>query len=97
MSALTGDNQMKTIAIATLIAAFAAPAIADDCMPQDEAFANLANNGFAPTFVDKSGEFLFIMSENGKGAWIIIAVIGDKVCPVIGGTNGEHLKKKPNA
>lgn len=88
---------MKAIITAAMLASCAAPAIADDCMPMGDTLMKLANNGFRPTFIDADNERTFLMVEDGKGRWVIVAVIDDMICPLLAGANGKHIGRKPNA
>lgn len=88
---------MKAIITAAMLASCAAPAIADDCMPMGDTLMKLEKNGFRPTFIDADDERTFLMVEDGKGRWVIVAVIDDMICPLLAGANGKHLGRKPNA
>lgn len=88
---------MKALTLAAVIAALATPSLAAECMPKHEAFANMAGNGFEPTFIDKSSEYIFVLAEDGSGRWIMFAIVGDSVCPIVAGKAGEHILRKPNA
>ena len=89
---------MEMIKLAALVAVSScSPAFAQSCFPLADALANMQANGYYPTYQDESGEYKFYIAEDGKGGWVVFAVIGTSLCPIIGGSGGVPVPRKPNA
>lgn len=88
---------MEVIKYAALaVMASCSPALAQECIPADEAYEAMIQNGYTVTFWDSSGEWIMLMAEDGKGGWVMFAVQGNVLCPLVGGSEGTHEPPKPN-
>ena len=67
-----------------------------ECYPIADAMANMTANGYAVTYGDKTGQYPLFIAEDGKGGWVVFAIVGETLCPVIGGSGGVPVMREPN-
>lgn len=80
---------------ALALVASCSPALAE-CFPVADAIANMHANGYDITYGDTTGQYPLFIAEDGKGGWVVFAIVGETLCPVIGGSGGVPVMREPN-
>lgn len=84
------------VGIATL-SSCGAPAFAQSCYPAGQALEVMTENGYTVTMTDVSGMVEFFIAEDGRGGWVVFAIQGELLCPIVGGSGGVRTPLPPNA
>ena len=79
------------------LASCGAPAFAQSCYPAEPALEVIVKNGYTVTMTDVSGMVEFFIAEDGKGGWVVFAIQGELLCPIVGGSGGVRMPLPPNA
>lgn len=88
---------MEVIKYAAVAAMIATPAMSkqQECYPAEPSLEAMTENGYSITFGDTS-QTPFFMAEDGEGGWVMFALVGDALCPIVGGSSGIHTPLPPN-
>jgi len=87
---------IRIAVLAALTSCVAVPVAAGECFPATEALTNMASNGYTITYGDQTGPYPLFIAEDGKGGWVVYAIDGFNLCPIIGGQGGVAVPRKPN-
>ncbi len=85
--------EMTKLAAALAVMGSAASA---ECYPLAESMANMTANGYSVTYGDTTGQYPLFIAEDGKGGWVVFAIVGETLCHVIGGSGGVPVMREPN-
>lgn len=88
--------EMIKYSVLALVASCAAPAYAEECFPVADALANMTANGYQVSFKGDTEKYSFYVAQNKDGGWVMFAIVGNTLCPMIGGTGSVNTPLPPN-
>ena len=84
---------MKHLFAAAIMSSCAVqPAVAQECIPAEQAASMMIENGFQLTFSD--ADLPVFLAEDGDGSWVFFVIHEGQACALISGQNGAYSPRR---